>query len=166
MDCWREVRTWSKNWLEKQAQRKHSANLKTRLSHGGYCENEGLFLLKKWKNRCRSMKKTIKTLKNELRRLQGKMTLWPARSAHIHEKWAFGVGESTICSSTVQEVPFRPAPFFCFWAKKASPPRRILGSEKACFLNIVLCFLLGRRGHRFWWLLDYIWYAFLMVLWS
>ena len=30
--------------------------------------------------------KPIKTLKNELRRLQGKMTLWPARSAHIHEK--------------------------------------------------------------------------------
>ena len=84
--------------------------------------------------------KTHKTLKNELRLLQGKMPLSPARGGHIHEKWAFGVGESTICFSTIQEVSFRAAPF--------------------------LCFLLGRRGHRFWWLLDYIWYAFLMVLWS
>ena len=63
--------------------------------------------------------KTIKTLKNELRRLQGKITLWPARGAHIHEKWAFGVGESTICFSTGQEAPFRAAPFFGFLVQKA-----------------------------------------------
>ena len=34
----------------------------------------------------RKYEKPIKPLKNELRRPQGKMTLSPARGAHIHEK--------------------------------------------------------------------------------
>ena len=121
---------------------------------------------KKLKKSVQKYEKTIKSLKNELRRSKGKMTLSPARDAHIHEKWAFGVGESTIFFSTVQEVHFTPAPFLCFLVQKWTPPKAILGSEKAWFLNIVLNTFLRRRGHRFWWLLGHIWDAFFMICWS